>query len=70
MMPNVDGYDACRALRADAHLEQPHVIMLTASAPEVDRDRAEQAGVDEFMTKPFSPKALRDRVQELLESQG
>jgi CheY-like chemotaxis protein len=70
MMPNVDGYDACRALRADADLEQPHVIMLTASAREVDRDRAEQAGVDEFMTKPFSPKALRDRVQELLESQG
>ena len=50
-------------------LEQPHVIMLTANAREVDRERAEQAGVSEFMTKPFSPKALRERVQELLESQ-
>jgi two-component system alkaline phosphatase synthesis response regulator PhoP len=70
MMPKADGYEVCRSLRTDAELEQPHVIMLTASAREVDRDRAEQAGVSEFMTKPFSPKALRERVQELLESQG
>ena len=70
MMPNADGYEVCRTLRADDALEQPHVIMLTANAREVDRERAEQAGVSEFMTKPFSPKALRERVQELLESDG
>ena len=68
MMPNADGYEVCRTLRADSALEQPHVIMLTANAREVDRERAEQAGVSEFMTKPFSPKALRERVKELLES--
>lgn len=67
MMPNADGYEVCRTLRADDALDQPHVIMLTANAREVDRERAEQAGVSEFMTKPFSPKALRERVQELLE---
>jgi two-component system, OmpR family, alkaline phosphatase synthesis response regulator PhoP len=69
MMPNADGYEVCRTLRADDALEQPHVIMLTANAREVDRERAEEAGVSEFMTKPFSPKALRARVQELLESE-
>ena len=69
MMPNGDGYDVCRTLRADSDLEeQPHVIMLTASAREVDRERADEVGVDEFMTKPFSPRELRERVQELLES--
>jgi DNA-binding response OmpR family regulator len=68
MMPNGDGYHVCRALRRDGGLERPHVIMLTASTREIDRERAEEAGVDEFMTKPFSPKALRGRVQELLES--
>ncbi len=68
MMPNGDGYDVCRTLRADPGLDQPHVIMLTASAREVDRTRAEEVGVDEFMTKPFSPRELRQRVQELLES--
>jgi CheY-like chemotaxis protein len=66
MMPNGDGYEVCRALRSDGELEQPHVIMLTASAREPDRERAEAAGVDEFMTKPFSPRQLRERVQELL----
>ena len=70
MMPNADGYEVCRTLRADDALEQPHVIMLTANAREVDRERAEQAGVSEFMTKPFSPKLLRERVKELLESQA
>ncbi len=70
MMPNGDGYDVCRLLRSDPELEQPHVIMLTASARELDRERAEQAGVDEFMTKPFSPRELRERVQELLGSHG
>jgi len=68
MMPNGDGYDVCRTLRADPGLDQPHVIMLTASAGEVDRERAEEVGVDEFMTKPFSPRELRERVRELLES--
>ena len=68
MMPNGDGYDVCRTLRADPGLDQPHVIMLTASAGEVDRERAEEVGVDEFMTKPFSPRELRERVQELLGS--
>jgi CheY-like chemotaxis protein len=67
-MPNGDGYEVCRALRDDPELEQPHVIMLTASAREADRTRAEEAGADEFMTKPFSPLDLRRRVQELLES--
>ncbi len=68
MMPNGDAYEVCRTLRDDPDLEQPHVIMLTASAREVDRTRAEEAGVDEFMTKPFSPRDLRRRVQELLGS--
>jgi CheY-like chemotaxis protein len=68
MMPNGDGYDVCRTLRADPTLDQPHVIMLTASAREVDREKANEVGVDEFMTKPFSPRELRERVQELLES--
>jgi DNA-binding response OmpR family regulator len=40
--------------------------MLTAGGRDTDREKAEEAGVDEFMTKPFSPSALRARVKEIL----
>ena len=67
-MPKGDGYEVCRALRDKPDLERPYVIMLTASARESDRERAEVAGVDEFITKPFSLLELRARVREILGS--
>jgi DNA-binding response OmpR family regulator len=71
VMPLLTGYDLCRELRNDAGLSpQPHVIMITDSGQEVDQHRAEKAGVDEFMTKPFSPSALRARVREILDGHG
>ena len=65
-MPGADGYDVCRALRDDPTGPKPYVIMLTAGGRDSDRQRAEEAGVDEFMTKPFSPSVLRARVKEIL----
>lgn len=66
VMPGLSGYDVCRALRDDPDGPKPHVIMLTAGGQESDRLRADEAGVDEFVTKPFSPSTLRARVRELL----
>jgi DNA-binding response OmpR family regulator len=65
-MPGLDGYEVCRALREDVDAPRPHVIMLTAGARESDKALAEEAGVDEFLTKPFSPATLRERVREIL----
>jgi len=66
-IPKRSGYEVCEALRADLSLaRQPYVIMLTAGGQSADRERAERSGVDEFMTKPFSPSKLLDRVTELL----
>jgi DNA-binding response OmpR family regulator len=65
-MPGLSGYDVCRALREDAGTPRPHVIMLTAGARESDKVLADEAGVDEFLTKPFSPATLRERVREIL----
>jgi DNA-binding response OmpR family regulator len=67
MMPGLDGYDVCRFIREldhDGH--RTHVIMLTGSSDEEDRVRAEDAGVDEFMTKPFSPTGVAERVRAVL----
>jgi two-component system alkaline phosphatase synthesis response regulator PhoP len=67
MMPELDGYDVCREIRADATIEpKPYMLMLTAGGHETDRTRADEVGVDEFMTKPFSPSLLRERVRAVL----
>ena len=65
-MPGIDGYEVCRRIRAEAHQPEPTVIMLTAGGQDSDRRRATAAGVNEFMTKPFSPSKLGARLQELI----
>jgi DNA-binding response OmpR family regulator len=63
-MPKRDGYDVARTLRDD--VVRPYVLMLTAGGRESDRLQAQESGVDEFMTKPFSPSGLRARVRDVL----
>ena len=68
MMPGKNGYQICRDIRSDATLNhQPYIIMLTARGMTSERKRAERSGADEFMTKPFSPSQLADRVRQVLE---
>jgi DNA-binding response OmpR family regulator len=66
MMPNGNGYDVCQALRSDPEIEKPYVIMISAAGQDANRQRAMEAGVDEFITKPFSTTELRKRVREIL----
>lgn len=67
-MPIRSGYEVSEALRDDPGDERrPYVMMLTAGGRDLDRARAEAAGIDEFVTKPFSPSKLRARVSEILE---
>ena len=67
-MPAPDGYDVCRTIREERGMEpEPFVIMLTAAGQESDRRRAAAAGVNEFLTKPFSPSKLSTRLQQLSE---
>jgi two-component system alkaline phosphatase synthesis response regulator PhoP len=62
MMPGMDGYAVCRAMRADARLTKTRIIMLTARGSREDRANAEAAGADAFFTKPFSPLDLIESV--------
>jgi two-component system chemotaxis response regulator CheY len=64
-MPRLDGISACRALRADAATAGATIVMLTASAEDSSRRRAEEAGADLFLTKPFSPLDLLRMVDRL-----
>ena len=63
MMPKMDGWQVCREIRVNS---QVPIIMLTARGDERDELQGFQLGVDEYISKPFSPKILVARVQALL----
>ena len=68
MMPKMSGYEVCEAVKAEPWGGEVTIIMLTAKGQESDRDRGLAAGADEYMTKPFSPSRIVDRVRELMGS--
>ena len=63
MMPNMDGWEVCREVRS---LSQVPIIMLTARGDERDELLGFELGVDEYISKPFSPKILVARVEAIL----
>lgn len=57
-MPNMDGIDTCRRMRADPLTNHATIVMLTAAHGDQTERLAEEAGADLFLTKPFSPLDL------------
>jgi two-component system phosphate regulon response regulator PhoB len=70
MMPGRTGLDVVTELRRDAAFAATPVIMLTARAQAADREAANDAGVDRYVQKPFSPLELSATVDELLGRDG
>lgn len=66
MMPGATGLEVLAHIRADAVHRHAAVIILTAKGQDTDRDAALAAGADDFLTKPFSPKKLLARIQEIV----
>ncbi len=66
MLPGRDGYSVFREVRRDARTSHIPVIMLTARAQTEDRIQGLEAGADDYLTKPFSPKELVLRVNAIL----
>lgn len=66
MLPGKDGFAVFKDLRRDARSRNIPVIMLTAKAQTEDRIQGLEAGADDYLTKPFSPKELLLRVQAVL----
>ncbi len=63
MLPILDGRDVCKILRRESDVP---IIMLTALAEEVDQITGLEIGADDYITKPFSPRALVARVRAML----
>ena len=66
MMPNMDGYEACKRLKSDPKTKAIPVILLTAKGRDVDRKLGNEAGADDYVVKPFSPGRLIERVQGMM----
>ena len=66
MLPGIDGFDVCRALRSDKRTTQIPIIMLTAKSAESDRILGLELGSDDYVTKPFSPRELVARIKAVL----
>lgn len=70
MLPNMNGFEILRALRADDRGRDLPVLMLTAKGQREDRERALSSGADRFISKPFSNAELVAAVRELADRTG
>ncbi|MEX0747271.1 MAG: response regulator [Rhodothermales bacterium] len=67
MMPEMDGFALCKAIKSDDATAHIPVVLLTAKANEASRLEGLQTGADDFLSKPFSLEELTTRVENLVE---
>ena len=67
-MPRMNGWDACRKIKADPRTARIPVIAVTAHAERASREEAERAGCDAYYAKPLTPDKLLSAVQSALRS--
>jgi two-component system cell cycle response regulator DivK len=65
-LPGLDGYEATRRIKAKPELRQIPIIAVTSYALSGDEVKAREAGCDDYVTKPFSPRALLAKIREHL----
>ena len=70
MLPDLDGFEICKRLRAEERLRSLPVIFLTAKGEEIDRVLGLEIGADDYVVKPFSPRELVARVRAVLRRQA
>lgn len=67
-LPKIEGYQVCQTIKSDPNLSHTKVLMLSSLAQKSDRQKAERAGADDYLIKPFSSTALLEKVDKLLRS--
>jgi DNA-binding response OmpR family regulator len=66
MMPKMDGYEACRQLKSDPRTRDIPIILLSAKGRSIDQELGFEAGAEDYITKPFSPRKLIERIKAIL----
>lgn len=67
MLPKMDGYMICSLFKRDKRFAHVPIILFTARSQEEDIQLGEKVGADAYITKPYEPQALLDKIKELLE---
>lgn len=70
MLPDLDGFEICKRLRAEDRMKSLPIIFLTAKGEEIDRVLGLEIGADDYVVKPFSPRELVARVKAVLRRQA
>ncbi|MFH2028758.1 MAG: response regulator [Nanoarchaeota archaeon] len=66
MLPNRGGYDLSFSFRQDNDLKDVKILMVTALSQEIDKKKGQMVGANHYMTKPFEPDELLNKVRDLL----
>lgn len=65
-MPEMDGFEVCKALKSHPETNSIYIIMLTGHIQEEYKQKGNEAGANDYFTKPFSPLALIKKIEEVL----
>jgi DNA-binding response OmpR family regulator len=65
MLPKIDGYKVCRMLKFDEKYKNIPIILFTARAQQEDEKLGKEVGADAYITKPFEPQVLLDKIKSL-----
>jgi two-component system alkaline phosphatase synthesis response regulator PhoP len=65
MMPGKNGYEVCQEIRRTPVLKNTYIIILSAKGWDIDRTKALSVGADEFMSKPFSPRDVVSKTNQI-----
>ena len=68
MMPKKNGYEVCNKLKSNPQTKDIHIIILTAKGQILDKEKGLTTGADEYITKPFSPREIVNKVKKIMES--
>jgi two-component system, OmpR family, alkaline phosphatase synthesis response regulator PhoP len=66
MMPKMNGFDVCHAVKNDLGLNEVFIVLLTAKGQEFDKQKGIDVGADIYMTKPFNPDEVLAKTREIL----
>jgi DNA-binding response OmpR family regulator len=66
MLPKLDGYKVCRMLKFDESYKAIPIIMFTARVQQKDEELGKEMGADAYVTKPFEPEILLEKIRQLL----